>query len=544
MKIESRSRRMFLQGAGGTLLALPFLESLLPRQAAAAIGAQPLRFIVMHSYNGQLNADWYPTHAINGYKVRDSSYPEGNFRDGTTILTRTLSESSGRHPAAGGPSYYGTWAPLSEFAATGVSDILDKRLNPYLEKLLLIRGLDFLPDTNHNWGGVLGNFHSGQHADKSKVKEVATIDQVLAWSPKFYPSTPAGTRALHLSPGRPNTISHTHYGKVGGPIERVTAHLDPLTAFQEAFPNPTGGGGSGAPTDPSVGLVDRVYEDYRRVLQDRRLGRQDKENLQRHVDLIAELQGKLRASTTQPSCSPQRPASSVIDRVEDVASIRRTYSLMLDVITAAIRCGQTKIATLDISKAISPGTGANGTDEGFVQRGGGERDPLDWHWSAHQLDISNNYDRLQAINRWIAQELFVPLLQRLDVEESNGKTFLDNSIVFWGNELGVPTHHNWSVPVLLAGSAGGYLQTGRYIDYVDWNMPGGGGWSAGGKPAPIVEGVPYNRLLVTLLQAFGLSPSDYEDGEPGYGSFVTAGKSSAIDYDLTTVGSILPSIRG
>ena len=44
------------------------------------------------------------------------------------------------------------------------------------------------------------------------------------------------------------------------------------------------------------------------------------------------------------------------------------------------------------------------------------------------------------------------------------------------------------MPVLLAGSAGGYLKTGRYIDYMDWNRPAEVPWDS-----PIREGVAYNR---------------------------------------------------
>jgi hypothetical protein len=63
----------------------------------------------------------------------------------------------------------------------------------------------------------------------------------------------------------------------------------------------------------------------------------------------------------------------------------------------------------------------------------------------------------------------------------------------------------------------------------------------------VIEGVPYNRLLVTLLQAFGLEPSDYEeDAGQGYGDISTIGKPSdafAVDYDFGEVGKVLPDIK-
>ena len=147
----------------------------------------------------------------------------------------------------------------------------------------------------------------------------------------------------------------------------------------------------------------------------------------------------------------------------------------------------------------------------------------------------------QTINQWISTYVFARVLQGLDVPEANGTTYLDNSIVFWGNELGM-NHLNYSMPTLLAGSGGGYLNTGRYIDYIDWNR----NVRFSQENGMVIEGIPYNRLLNTLLQAFGLQPSDYEAaaGE-GYGENRTLGKSSAfaIDYDRSNIGNILPDIR-
>ena len=59
---------------------------------------------------------------------------------------------------------------------------------------------------------------------------------------------------------------------------------------------------------------------------------------------------------------------------------------------------------------------------------------------------------LKGINAWIASEVFAKLLAKLDVPEMGGTTYLDNSLVYWGNELGF-NHIAYSVPCLLAGSA-------------------------------------------------------------------------------------------
>ena len=148
--MKSSSRRNFLRGAGGALLAIPFLESIATKEALAA--EAPRRLIVLKSFSTQLISEWYPTMSGNGYQLHDAVY-SGNKADGTTLLTT---------PLGGGPY---TQAPLAELQGdSGISSILGPALNPFLSKLTLIRGLDFLPAVNNNYGGILGNYSSCTNA--------------------------------------------------------------------------------------------------------------------------------------------------------------------------------------------------------------------------------------------------------------------------------------------------------------------------------------------------------------------------------------------
>lgn len=535
MRIESKSRRMFLQGAGGLLLAIPFLESLVPGLARAGGGAAK-RFVAIKSYSTQNIIDWYPTLNGNGYSVRP--YTGSPKQDGTTILTQSLSQSSGSHSQAG--PYTGHWAPLADFAGAGVSNVLGTELNPFLGKLLLLRGLDFLPHTNHNHGGMLGNFAGSEQADPS-IAPRPTIDQLLAWSDKFYPTPPAGTRSLHMRLGNSNTFSFTHGGISGGQIDQVQAHTNPLTAFNEAFANV-----QFDPQEPmehpNLALLNRIHEDYAGLMNHNRLGSVDRQLLERHMQFLSELEKKLIAASQVVCTQPTAPGSVESVSGVEVAMIESATNAFVDVIIAALRCDVTRVVTLDIWKGIGRGAGSGGSDLGFVHSG--LKDPVDWHETAHMWGDAGADGKVLAINQWIAREVFLRILEELDVPEGvSGDTYLDNSIVMWGNELGF-NHLNWSIPTLLAGSAGGALQTGRYIDYIDWNQPAKFGQHNGA----VIEGVPYNRLLVTLLQACGLSESDYEpfnEGEPGYGTSSTAGKSfslHAIDYDFSQVGNPLPDV--
>jgi hypothetical protein len=529
-------RRLFLKGAGGAVLAMPFLESLAPRNAAGQTVTPPKRFIVLKSFSTQLVQAWYPTFTGNGYMLRDSKYPGTTKADGTTLLTQKL---------VSGKNY--TWAPITDFqTSNGISGILGPALNPFLPKLTLIRGLDFLPAVNHNYGGLLGNFSSCTAAtpcDADSLPDVPTIDQVMAYSPKVYPTTP-GVRSLHISQGVTNAMSYSDLGMKGGPVQQLTTRANPLDAFNDLFSGFTSGGGMNPPSMRDKLLVDRVYADYTRLRQNSRLSGADKQLVDQYVSLVSELQAKLSPTgTPMMSCTPpMAPASMANNTGLDTTDITTKWNVFLDIVAAAIMCDRTRIITIGVHKALGPSPDSTSSAQlGYYHSedaSGGT-----WHGLAHDFSNANSRRLLQGINAWIATNVFAKLLAKLDVPEMGGTTYLDNSLVYWGNELGF-NHIAYSVPCLLAGSAGGFIKPGRYIDYIDWD---GKAYFAQ-ENGNVIKGIPHNQFLVTALQAMGLAPADYETGgNPGYGSTSVNSRTSdtwAVDYDLSTVGQILPGIGG
>jgi hypothetical protein len=529
--IPRTTRRALLKGAGGALLALPFLESLVPREASGQAATPPRRFIVLKSFSTQLVQEWYPRFTGNGYALKNSKY-SGSKADGTTLLTQKL---------VSGKNY--TWAPLEELkTATGISGILGPELNPFLSKLTLIRGLDFLPAVNHNYGGLLGNFSSCTAAtpcDADGLADVPTIDQVMAYSPKVYASTP-GLRYLHISQGVTDSMSYSDLGMVGKAVQQLKARTNPLDAFNDVFGT--------APTTPDAMpssdrdrlLVDRVYQDYTRLKQNQRLSAADKQLVDQYITLVAELQAKLTSTPTLSCTRPATPTSLANNTGLDSKDISTKWDLFLDVVAAAIMCDRTRVITIGVHKALGPGPdSADATLVGHYHSedaSGGT-----WHGLAHDWDNANSRRMLKGINNWIAGHVFAKLLTKLDVPEAGGSTYLDNSLVYWGNELGF-NHIGYSVPCVLAGSAGGFIKPGRYLDYIDWD---GRAYFAQ-ENGNVIKGIPHNQFLVTALQAMGLSPADYErGGQAGYGSTSVSGRSSdtwAVDYELSTIGQPLPGL--
>jgi Protein of unknown function (DUF1552) len=532
-KSRAPSRRMFLRGLGGAALALPLLESLLPRSVGAQGATAPKRFITFKSFSTQLIKQWYPAFEGNGYTLKDSVY-SGSKADGTTRLTQQL---------GGGPY---TWAPLADLVTDrGLSGILGPKLNPFIDKLTLIRGLDFLPSVNHNYGGLLGNFASCTAAtpcDADAIESIPTIDQVMAYSPKFYADTPA-QRQLHISQGVVDAMSYSDYGQ-GGSVEQMQARTNPRDAFNDLF-----SGVEASPdasetmeANPDALLVDKVLEQYRALRNNPRLSTEDKLKVEQHVNHLAELESRLGGTSSAVSCAlPVEPQSLDNNSGTDPSDIVAKWDLFLDIVAAAVACDRTRIITIGVHKALGPGPDPD--DASLVghyhseDASGGT-----WHGLAHDWDNENSRRMLAGINAWIAGELFAKLLEKLDVPEAGGSTFLDNSLVYWGNELGF-NHIGHSVPCLLAGSAGGFIQTGRYLDYIDWD----GQSYFSQEDGNVIRGIPHNQFLVTALQAMGLSPADYErNGEPGYGSTSVNGRDPNLwptDYDLSKVGDVLPGIQ-
>jgi hypothetical protein len=82
------------------------------------------------------------------------------------------------------------------------------------------------------------------------------------------------------------------------------------------------------------------------------------------------------------------------------------------------------------------------------------------------------------------------------IDDGDGKTVYDNTIILWTNELGDPVNHlPYNVPFVLAGGGGSYAK-GRYLNY-------------GSEKTN-----PHNNLLVSVLNQFGMNVSSF--GDPAF----------------------------
>jgi hypothetical protein len=165
----------------------------------------------------------------------------------------------------------------------------------------------------------------------------------------------------------------------------------------------------------------------------------------------------------------------------DIASNNNNPVLLkvgFQLITAALRCDVTRVATLQFGDA----TGGSVTFP-VVNVG------RNWHSLGHNPGA----DKL-VVDKW-CMSMFGELIDMFKaVPEGTGKTLLDNSVIVWANHMeSGDTHASTKLPWILAGTCGGYLKKGL-------SMP--------------MSGKNNTHVMATIANAMGVNLQTFGDGAP------------------------------
>jgi hypothetical protein len=184
------------------------------------------------------------------------------------------------------------------------------------------------------------------------------------------------------------------------------------------------------------------------------LGVEDRIKLEAHANAIRSIEerlaGAVPATTGAAACAA--PELGTVLDLNDDNNMPALGQLQMDMAAAALACDQTRILTIQWSYAESehlyPFLGLN----------------RNHHDISHQWD-DPGMDMYSQIQTWYAEQLAY-FLGKLDSYQEGDATLLDNTVVLWGTEIGESTQHALTqMPYMLAGGAGGRLNTGRLIDF-------------------------------------------------------------------------------
>ncbi len=478
MRVHRLSRRMFLQGAGGAALAIPFLPSLVAGEARAQSQAAPRRYVSLwSSYDYGHARHWYPTLGTLGSSLQKPGEAAVGYQSLRSLL-------------AGRP---------------GLSKVLGAGLTPHLGSINLMRGLDFIEYYGHGFGHNLGNLPNTTSNERlTSLPQLMTIDQVLGRNARVNPV--ASEPYLISNQGTCVSAGPDASGRIGRKSAIAsTAQQMYQTIFRSGAVVESG---QTASAHPRRDVLSRVLDDYRRVRNGSQISALDKVVLDNALDKLSEVQRNISQQTQVANGCAYKSISrtSGTDSFDSVATFRNLADLMV----AAMMCDLNRV--FHVSAYIN--------DE-YYNKTSGQFHDGHTHRPLEVVAGKLNHEYLAEIQAQLVDNFLVPLLNGMAsaVDAANGKSLLYNSLVHFTMESGA-VHSFSDTPTLLAGNAGGALTSGHMIDYSnraifdgEFNLPHEGGWTGDPNSPNWVgywHGLPINRLFNTVLQTMGLARADYE----------------------------------
>ncbi|MBL8206988.1 MAG: DUF1552 domain-containing protein [Blastocatellia bacterium] len=407
MKISKQtSRRNFLRGAG-VALTLPWLESLpVFAQNKTAANKPPLRFAHLYFSNGVEPAHWWAKGSGAAMEFGKAAQPLASIRE-DIVFTRGL-----YHQKA--------------FTST----------SPHLGRMNLL-------------SGALVSL------DPKEIRVGTSFDQILAQ--RIGTQTAVPSLALGIEPNElrlEDGLSMIYGSNISwvSPSKPATKEIYPSRVFDQLFDD-----GKGRQLDRSI--LDVVLADAKSLQP--KISGSDRKKLDEYLESIRDIEKRLdragkeerlegwKPTLKQPNLP--RPAEQVPQNVPE------HMKLMLDLVVLALQMDKTRVVTLMLNNDLSQ------MNFRFIE---GVRGAL-------HLDLTHNgkAPELEAMylktNQFHTQQ-FTYLVEKMKAIDEGGSSLLDNSLLMFASSLfDGDSHGADQLPIVLAGKAGGQLQTGRILDYLD-----------------------------------------------------------------------------
>jgi Protein of unknown function (DUF1552) len=431
--MKPMSRRTILRGAAGAAIALPWLEAMTPRRARASTA--PKRFIVMFSADGTLPTEWTPTGSETSFTLSPILAPLAQHQSDLVIVQGLFQQGGGGDGHQNGIGGMLTGTPLNPGPFAGV-------------------------------GAPPAGWATGPSVDQRIADALAA-------------PTPFRSLELGVQVGTADNWGRMIYRRGNQPLPPTD---DPAAVYADVF--------SDLHTDPAVlaqlrarrkSILDAVGGEYSRI--ENQLGSADKQRLDAHLTAVREIETRLTTDlvVSNPSCHDP-VVTSVAAQEND--SYPAVGALQMDLLTMALACDLTRVASLQWSRSVS--------QVRFTWLG----IPDGHHDLSHRSDTdADAVNKLTQINTWYATQMASLITRLKSTPDAAGGTLFDSTLMLWCNELAKGnTHSRQDAPYVLAGNAGGTLRTGRFVSYEG-------------------QGLPHNNLLVSLLNAMDVPDTTFGEAD-------------------------------
>jgi hypothetical protein len=412
--MTTKLTRRALLGGAGVALAIPMLESLMPRGVANAGGTPiPRRLIfwyVPNGINGTSANAWRPTTEGAGFALTPMLMPLAALRSEITVLSglgnrpanalyNGMNDGPGDH--ARGTGSFLTAARLAKTEGTGIRNgiSVDQVAANAIGMMTRLPSLQIGTDG----GGSTGGCDSGYSCAYARN---------ISWS------------------------------SATTPVPKLT---NPVTVFDRLF-----AGGESATLRArrrayQLSVLDYVRRDATALST--RLGVTDRRKLEEYLTAVRELERRVMSTPGGMVCTaPPRPMEGL--------AIQQHIQVMNQLTAMALRCDATRVVTFMLGNAGS------GRDHSFIGAPGGH------HEISHHQSDADKIRKLQIIGTWEVQQFAHLLTQLQMLREADGSSLLEHTLAFFSSEINDGNAHSHSgLPVLLAGRGGGMVTPGRHVVY-------------------------------------------------------------------------------
>jgi hypothetical protein len=266
-------------------------------------------------------------------------------------------------------------------------------------------------------------------------------------------------------------------GRGGGNLNPSEVSATSLYAriFGEGFKDPNSATFTPDPVVMARRSVLSAVTEQRQALN-QSLGAADKIKLDQYYTSLRQLENQLEVELTKPA--PMQ-ACAVPGKVSDVqigaeiGGVVKNHELMTDLLVMAVACDQTRVFNMmfnnGASSLVKPGSTST------------------HHQLTHEEVLDNRLGYQPNATYFLEKimEGFIYFVSALDKVKEGDGTLLDNTLLLAHSETEFAKFHTIdNIPILTAGSAGGKMKTGMYVDG---------------------QGSPVSRVGLTMQQVMGVS---------------------------------------
>ncbi len=229
------------------------------------------------------------------------------------------------------------------------------------------------------------------------------------------------------------------------PTQPMAKEINPKYVFERLFGNNTQAEAERKKRDLyRKSILDLVAGDAQRLKK--KLGETDRRKLDEYFTSVREIEQRIERA------SAERPEIPEYAKPEGIPSDHKAHvRLMYDLMALAFQTDSTRISSFMLANA--------GDNKAYREVGVKEG----WHSLSHHRDNKDKKESLTKIDEYLVDQ-FAYFLDKLKSIKEGDRTLLDNSMILYGSAIGDGNRHSHhDLPVVVAGSGGGWMKTGRHL---------------------------------------------------------------------------------